>query len=69
MAAPFKPNGVATLAGSQCDGRRPLQTQGPVEVPRVAAMMGLLAHNAEMYGISSVYLRARNLVPPGSERR
>lgn len=43
--------------------------QGPVEVPRVAAMMGLLAHNAEMYGISSVYLRARNLVPPGSERR
>lgn len=43
--------------------------QGPAEVPRVAALMGLLAHNAEMYGISSVYLRAKNLVPPASERR
>jgi hypothetical protein len=43
--------------------------QGPAEVPRVAALMGLLAHNAEMYGISTVYLRAKNLVPPASERR
>jgi hypothetical protein len=43
--------------------------QGPVEIPRVAALMGVLAHNAEMYGISTVYLRAKNLVPPGSERR
>ncbi len=43
--------------------------QGPVEIPRVAALMGLLAHNAEMYGISSVYLRARNIVPPASESR
>jgi hypothetical protein len=43
--------------------------QGPVEVPRVAVLMGLLAHNAEMYGISSVYLRARNIVPPASEGR
>ena len=43
--------------------------QGPAEVPRIAALMGLLAHNAEMYGISTVYLRAKNLVPPASERR
>ena len=43
--------------------------QGPAEVPRIAALMGLLAHNAEMYGISTVYLRAMNLVPPASERR
>jgi hypothetical protein len=43
--------------------------QGPVEIPRVAALMGVLAHNAEMYGISTVYLRAKSLVPPGSERR
>jgi hypothetical protein len=43
--------------------------QGPVEIPRIAALMGVLAHNAEMYGISTVYLRAKNLVPPGSERR
>ena len=44
--------------------------QGPgVEVRRVAALIGVLAHNAEMYGIASVYLRAKNIVPPGSERR
>jgi hypothetical protein len=29
-------------------------------------LMGLLAHNAEMFGISTVYLRAKNIVPPGS---
>jgi hypothetical protein len=43
--------------------------QGPVDIPRGAALMGVLAHNAEMYGISTVYLRAKNIVPPGSERR
>ena len=43
--------------------------QGPVEIPRVAALIGVLAHNAEMYGITTVYLRARNLVPPSSDRR
>jgi hypothetical protein len=42
-------------------------TQGPAEVPRSAALAGLLAHDAEMFGISTVYLRARNLVPPGSK--
>ena len=41
--------------------------QGPAEVPRSAALVGLLAHDAEMFGISTVYLRARNLVPPGSK--
>jgi len=41
--------------------------QGPVQIPRSAALMGLLAHNAEMFGISTVYLRARNIVPPGSQ--
>ena len=40
--------------------------QGPAEVPRSAALVGLLAHDAEMFGISTVYLRAKNLVPPGS---
>jgi hypothetical protein len=39
--------------------------QGPA-VPRSAALAGLLAHDAEMSGISTVYLRAKNLVPPGS---
>lgn len=42
--------------------------QGPVEVPKSAVLAGLLAHDAEMYGISTVYLRAKNLVPPASRR-
>ena len=37
--------------------------QGPAEAPRSAVLAGLLAHDAEMYGISTVYLRAKNLVP------
>jgi DinB superfamily len=37
--------------------------QGPVEIPTTAALVGLLAHNAEMYGIATVYLRARNIAP------
>jgi hypothetical protein len=43
-------------------------TQGPAEAPRSAVLAGLLAHDAEMYGISTVYLRAKNLVPPASRR-
>jgi PelA/Pel-15E family pectate lyase len=43
--------------------------QGPAEVPRAALLMGVLAHNAEMFGISTVYLRARNLLPPGSSAK
>jgi hypothetical protein len=35
---------------------------------RAAVIAGLLAHTSEMYGISTVYLRARNIVPPASER-
>lgn len=42
--------------------------QGQGEVAKAAALVGLLAHGAEMYGISTVYLRAKNLVPPSSER-
>lgn len=43
--------------------------QGPGEVARAAALAGLIAHNSEMYGISTVYLRARNIVPPSTERQ
>ena len=43
--------------------------QGPVEVPRSAAFVGLLAHDAEMYGITTVYLRAKNIVPPSTARQ
>ena len=43
--------------------------QGPVEIPKTAALIGLLAHNAEMYGIVTVYLRAKNVVPPSTARQ
>jgi DinB superfamily len=42
---------------------------GQGEVQRGAALVGLVAHNAEMYGISTVYLRSKNLVPPSTERQ
>jgi hypothetical protein len=43
--------------------------QGQGEVARSAALAGLIAHNSEMYGISTVYLRARNIVPPSTEQQ
>jgi hypothetical protein len=42
---------------------------GPGEVVRSAVLVGILAHGSEMYGISTVYLRAKNLVPPSTERQ
>ena len=41
---------------------------GQGEAARAAVVAGLSAHSSEMYGISTVYLRARNIVPPASER-
>lgn len=43
--------------------------QGQGELARGAALAGLVAHNSEMYGISTVYLRARNIVPPSTEQQ
>jgi hypothetical protein len=43
--------------------------QGPVEIPKSAALVGLLAHDAEMYGITTVYLRAKNIVPPSTAQQ
>ena len=43
--------------------------QGRFEVAKSAAMVGLLAHGSEMYGISTVYLRLQGLVPPSTERQ
>lgn len=43
--------------------------QGPLEIPKSAALVGLVAHNAEMYGITTVYLRAKNIVPPSTARQ
>ncbi|MPZ21306.1 MAG: hypothetical protein GEV06_25920 [Luteitalea sp.] len=37
--------------------------RGKGEIVKTALLVGLLAHGAEMYGVSTVYLRARNLVP------
>lgn len=43
--------------------------QGPAEIPRSAALVGLLTHGAEMYGVRTVHLREKGLVPPSTERR
>jgi hypothetical protein len=42
---------------------------GEGEVVKSAVLSGLLAHNSEMYGIATVYLRAKNLVPPSTKRQ
>ncbi|HTU99877.1 MAG TPA: DinB family protein [Luteitalea sp.] len=41
---------------------------GRGQAARAAVIAGLLAHTSEMYGISTVYLRAKGLVPPASPR-
>lgn len=49
---------------------QPVRMQfGPrtIDLPRVSVLYGLLAHTSEMYGIGTVYLRAKGLVPPASE--
>jgi hypothetical protein len=49
---------------------QPVRMQfGPrvVELPRVSVLYGLLAHTSEMYGVGTVYLRAKGVVPPASE--
>jgi len=42
--------------------------QGQNEVTRAAALMGLIVHGNEMYGTGAVYLRAKGIVPPTTER-
>jgi hypothetical protein len=34
---------------------------------RIAALLGVLQHGSEMYGIGTVYLRLKGLVPPSTE--
>ena len=43
--------------------------QGPNELTRASLLYGLLAHNAEMYGIATVYLRLKGIVTPSTERQ
>ena len=42
---------------------------GQGEVVKGAVITGILAHNSEMYGIATVYLRAKGLVPPSTAKQ
>ncbi|MEQ1868989.1 MAG: DinB family protein [Vicinamibacterales bacterium] len=42
--------------------------QGPNEVTRAGLLYGVLTHGNEMYGTGAVYMRAKGLVPPSTER-
>lgn len=42
---------------------------GQGEIARSAVAVGILAHDSEMYGIATVYLRGKNLVPPSTRRQ
>src|SRR5689334_7854631 len=42
---------------------------GNNELTRAAALAGLIAHDNEMYGTASVYLRSKGIVPPSTEGR
>jgi uncharacterized damage-inducible protein DinB len=43
-------------------------TQGPGQISRGALLANVIIHGNEMYGTASVYLRAKGLVPPSTER-
>jgi hypothetical protein len=43
--------------------------QGQNEIARSALLAGVVTHSNEMYGTASVYLRAKGLVPPSTERQ
>jgi hypothetical protein len=68
LAASFASCDAALSSLTDASANESVQ-QGPVEIPRSAALVGLLAHDAEMYGITTVYLRAKNIVPPSTARQ
>ena len=43
--------------------------QGPNEIARSALLANVVVHSNEMYGTASVYMRAKGLVPPSTERQ
>jgi hypothetical protein len=45
-----------------------LVRQGQNQVARGAVLSNLVAHSNEEYGVITVYLRTKNLVPPSTER-
>jgi hypothetical protein len=42
--------------------------QGPNSIARAALLSNNVTHDNEMYGTGAVYMRARGLVPPSTER-
>ncbi len=44
-------------------------TQGQGQTARAAILYNLVVHSNEMYGTASVYMRAKGLVPPSTERQ
>lgn len=42
--------------------------QGANEIARAALLANVLTHSNEMYGTGAVYMRAKGLVPPSTER-
>jgi uncharacterized damage-inducible protein DinB len=45
-----------------------LVKQGQNQVARAAVLSNLIAHDSEEYGVITVYLRTKALVPPSTER-
>lgn len=43
--------------------------QGQNEIARSALLANVVVHSNEMYGTASVYMRAKGLVPPSTERQ
>ena len=43
--------------------------QGQNEIARSALLVNVVVHSNEMYGTASVYMRAKGLVPPSTERQ
>jgi DinB superfamily len=43
--------------------------QGQGQIARSALLAGVVVHGNEMYGTGSVYMRAKGLVPPSTERQ
>lgn len=46
-----------------------LVRQGQGQIARAALLANVVSHSNEMYGTGSVYLRAKGMVPPSTERQ
>ena len=57
------------FSGTNDENAAQFVKMGQGEIVRSAVMTGILAHNSEMYGIATVYLRAKGLVPPATAKQ